>query len=139
MNTRDVQTRKITRYRQLYLGLLRIFSFSVFCFKLKKERKDKRKKTRKVYQHRAWKLIYIYFLPKQLWSSPTLLTQMASLMKEEFMLKYEIQKGTRLHTAKYQLLALPICMVMYLLYHMLYNNNTFYKYGTTSDVKVAIT
>lgn len=30
-------------------------------------------------------------------------------------------------------------MVMYLLYHMLYNNNTFYKYGTTSDAKVAIT
>lgn len=81
---------------------------------------------------------YIYFLPKQLWSSPTLLTRMASLMKEEFMLKYEIQKGTRLHTAKYQLLALPICMVMYLVYHMLYNNNTFYKYGTTSDAKVAI-
>lgn len=64
---------------------------------------------------------------------------MASLLKEEFMLKYEIQKGTRLHTSKYQLLALPICMVMYLLYHMLYNNNTFYKYGTTSDAKVAIT
>lgn len=38
----------------------------------------------------------LYILPKQLWSSPTLLTRMASLMKEEFMLKYEIQKGTRL-------------------------------------------
>jgi len=116
--------------------------FFLFCFNLKKKRKKrkdgrKKTKTRKVYQHRAWKLIYI--LPKQLWSSPTLLTQMASLMKEEFMLKYEIQKGTHLHTAKYQLLALPICMVMYLVYHMLYNNNTFYKYGTTSDAKVAIT
>lgn len=40
----------------------------------------------------------LYILPKQLWSSPTLLTRMASLMKEEFMLKYEIQKGTRLHS-----------------------------------------
>lgn len=48
-------------------------------------------------------------------------------------------KKEHVYTAKYQLLALPICMVMYLLYHMLYNNNTFYKYGTTSDAKVAIT
>lgn len=48
-------------------------------------------------------------------------------------------KKEHVYTAKYQLLALPICMVMYLIYHMLYNNNTFYKYGTTSDAKVAIT
>lgn len=108
------------------------FSFFSFLFKLKKEKK---KKTRKVYQHRAWKLIYIsiYFLPKQLWSSPTLLTRMASLMK------HEIQKGTRLHTAKYHILALPICMVMYSVYRMSYNNNTFYKRGTASEAKAART
>lgn len=54
------------------------------------------------------------------------------------MIKYEIQKGTRLHTAKYHILALPICMVMYLVYHMSYTNDTFYKCGTTSNAKVAV-
>ncbi len=62
MNTRDVQTRKITRYRQLYLGLLRIFSFSVFCFKLKKERKDKRKKNKESLSAQSMETdIYIFF------------------------------------------------------------------------------
>lgn len=32
------------------------------------------------------------YVPKQLWSSPTLLTQMALFMKERSVLKYEIQK-----------------------------------------------
>lgn len=52
---------------------------------------------------------------------------MASLMK------YEIQKGTRLHTAKFHILALPICMVMYSVYRISYNNNTFYKRGTENS------
>lgn len=55
------------------------------------------------------------------------------------MFKYEIQKATRLHTAKYHILALPICMVMYLVYHMSYNNDTFYNCGTTFNAKVATT
>lgn len=62
INTRDVQTRKITRYRQLYLGLLRIFSFSVFCFKLKKIKKRLEEKNKERLSAQSMETdIYIFF------------------------------------------------------------------------------
>lgn len=64
---------------------------------------------------------------------------MASLIKEQSVLKYEIQKGTHLDTSKYKLLALSMCNVMYVFYHMLDKYDTFYKYAkNTPNVKVTI-
>lgn len=109
--------------RQLFfLGKLRFFClFSGFVGKQKKEKKQKEKnrKRRKkqkgyVYTYRSWKLRFFFFTKTTLVLANTPITNGFTYEKAVSMLKDEIQKrNTSKNTSGQQLLALPMCNVMY--------------------------
>lgn len=101
--------------RQLFfLGKLRFFVyFLVLQVNRKKKTKKKTKQQRiRVYIYRSWKLIF--FTKTTLVLANTPVTNGFTYEKRLSMLKDEIQKrSTSKNTSGQQLLALPMCNVMY--------------------------